>query len=486
MQDQNELSQDQRKSRRGFVKGAQPIREVAVDVEVDVNVNVAVRMEHEVDVADVAEISVEFVTPIGKEFKIGDFDNFWRFFVDNKENYPDVYAQYEHNIAALRQQWNNWFAIFQDAEALPAHIGSIFISVDIIRNIKHFANGFALEHLPSGLRKNQIRAANQLDFTKHFTIIPSPQHNAEQDPFAIPLKPAAQKDVARKCQDQAEIRDWEALLSQDQRQWWQALSLQHMQQHPEDDLFVLMQSFKEFSKLIARRGLSFHTAPVSQDSFKNVTEMRTAMAYMLTLLDHTYTYSPEDLEISWQSLPHLNLGPNGAIRTVYAREKKANSKYLIASHEKSTAPLQKNHKQSIDISEERQLRPQYTAITPEMRIDSDHYVAQREAGKKYICINYGAETDKSASEDNLETLDDAAWEQHLWRSIGQAEHRNRLDFYYEAMQSYPNFKGTSENFRRIQRRRLEQLLLRMTTGAHAVQPEQEAHALAVFVKKDIA
>lgn len=96
-----------------------------------------------------------------------------------------------------------------------------------------------------------------------------------------------------------------------QRQWWDALYQAH--QPKDDNLIHLVQSFKDFSKAIEAKGLTFYSIDKLATPFLGAKNMPTALGRMLSILDLS---DPRDKNLQWHALAQINLSAQGALRAL--------------------------------------------------------------------------------------------------------------------------------------------------------------------------
>jgi hypothetical protein len=266
-------------------------------------------------------------------------------------------------------------------------------------------------------------------------IFDPPRQGQQNDPFAIPMMdlPCEEIDAELLDENERSIQFTEVLstLSPNQRIWWDRLLAKHKASIASDDDLSLLLSFREFIRRIDTLGLSFDNAQLTHSSFYDVTDMRTAMANMLTILTHVSSRGLHarynDVQTQWAYIANVSLASNGAIRAVYQQ-------------------------------------PPYGIILPQMMIDSNHY-AQDSAQNKYSFLGYCA--NKTKLDDNLDALSDEEFEEHFFRSIAVQQHRYSMAFYLEATQTIRQFILFDYNptRQRHAQRILFQLLLTSTTGS---------------------
>lgn len=414
------------------------VLETSTDVDVAATVQISTMIAVEPDEPD-ATFAKYVQKPQGKDYNYGEFRSFYLdFSLNYQARLPPSVPRLSENQLFL--YWNTWFGLLPYQQRDCSYIRKIFISIDMLQNIQQFVGGFSLEHLPIGFKKKPVLYQDQYQHGLFDVVFEPPSRDQPEDPFAIPrlLSPESSRDPTQIAEDaqarQARFATQLRQLSRSQHAWWERLLAKHQQFIDNDDEFALLLSFQAFVQQVKNKGLSFDRALLTEQSFYDVTNMRTAMANMLTLLTHTAVHGNNrvvdktDLQTQWTYMADLSLQSNGAIRLMYQH-------------------------------------PECGVILPVMKIDALHY-ATLEQRQRYSLAGYGAHTDV-AQKDNLDALSDDDFQAHFFRSIAAQKDRYPMAFYLQAAQKVHEFKLFHYDTKRQKntQRALLQLLLRSTTGA---------------------
>lgn len=420
------------------------VYETTTDVQVGVNVQISKAILAETP--DDASLAAVVRKPNGENFRFDEFDRFCNYLKQEPSFSPQTLANIPTDT--LRQYWNQWFGLVSDIDTFSP-IQTLFISTGMLIHIKSFQGGLSLEHLPIGLKK--VPAANSQG--KFDVVFDPPRQGQQQDPFAIPMMDLASDTTDNELTDDAAKQTHYAellrTLTPAQKRWWERLLARHDLSVGADDKLSLMLSFRAFIKRIEAHGLSFDNAQLSENSFNDVTDMRTAMANMLTIVTHVAVrghrnprYS-SDVQTQWTYIADLSLASNGAIRAVYQQ-------------------------------------PPLGVILPIMNINVSNYTCTNQPDKYSLC-GYRAKTkdfEKNLT-DNLDALSDKDFETHFFRTIAEQEHRYSMAFYLQAankIREFSLFQFDGARQKHIQRT-LFQLLLRTTTGTAHFCSLSESEAL---------
>ena len=100
------------------------------------------------------------------------------------------------------------------------------------------------------------------------------------------------------------------------KDWWNALYSKHVSAVGASNLPALVESFKQFSNAIEKKGLTFKQLP--PHSFEDVKSMPVALGRMLTILNQCPAV---DVKEQWEIISLLSFDSSGAIRVVTDAEK---------------------------------------------------------------------------------------------------------------------------------------------------------------------